>query len=188
MNNYEVTITETLKRKVEVKAESAEEAQQMITDGWHNGEYVLLSDDFTNVDFEVAEKSPKKIKVVLLEPGKIARAAEIGTSLKDLQKIVGGSIETAYFFDEPVCVVCNDEGKIQGLPINRGVYDKKQKLIDVVFGTAFICDCAGENFGSLTEEQIKKYTKEFKYPERFYFNGNEIIGKKFNPKNIEQER
>ena len=188
MNNYEVTITETLKRKVEVKAESAEEAQQMITDGWENGEYVLLSDDFTNVDFEVAEKSPKKIKVVLLEPGKIARAAEIGTSLKDLQKIVGGNIEAAYFFDEPVCVVCNDEGKIQGLPINRGIYDKNKKLIDVIVGTAFICDCSGEEFGSLSDEQIKKYTKELMYPEKFYFNGNEIVGKKFNPKNIEQER
>lgn len=188
MNKYEVTITETLERKIEVEAESAEDAQRMVTDGWENGDYILLPDDFSDVNFSTKEIGNQKIKVVLLEPGKIARVAEIGTSLKNLQKIVGGSIEAAYFFDEPVCVVCNDEGKIQGLPINRGVYDKKQKLIDVVFGTAFICDCAGENFGSLTEEQIKKYTKEFKYPERFYFNGNEIIGKKFNPKNIEQER
>ena len=35
----------------------------------------------------------KKIKVVLLEPGKLARTAEIGTSLEDLQKIVDGLIE-----------------------------------------------------------------------------------------------
>ena len=33
------------------------------------------------------------INVVLVEPGKEARAAEIGTELRDLQEIVGGNIE-----------------------------------------------------------------------------------------------
>lgn len=32
----------------------------------------------------------KKIKVVLCEPGKVARVAEIGTELSDLQRVVGG--------------------------------------------------------------------------------------------------
>ena len=40
----------------------------------------------------------------------------------------------------------------------------------------------------LRTEQIKKYTKELMYPEKFYFNGNEIVGKKFNPNNREHER
>lgn len=35
----------------------------------------------------------KKIKVVLLEPGKLARTAEIGTSIEDLQNAVDGLIE-----------------------------------------------------------------------------------------------
>lgn len=42
MNKYEVTITETLERKIEVEAESAEEAQRMVTDGWENSDYILL--------------------------------------------------------------------------------------------------------------------------------------------------
>lgn len=92
------------------------------------------------------------------------------------------------FFDEPVCLVCNEEGKIRELPINRGIYDKNKKLIDVIVGTAFICDCSGEEFGSLSDDQIKKYTKELMYLEKFYFNGNEIVGKKFNPNNREHER
>ena len=33
----------------------------------------------------------KKIKVVLLEPGKLARAAEIDASLAGMQKVVGAS-------------------------------------------------------------------------------------------------
>ena len=35
----------------------------------------------------------KKIKVVLLEPGKLARTAEIGTSIEDLQNAVDGLID-----------------------------------------------------------------------------------------------
>ena len=51
----------------------------------------------------------KKIKVVLLEPGKLARTAEIGTSIEDLQNAVDGLIEPFYPFEEQVCIVCNDE-------------------------------------------------------------------------------
>lgn len=98
MNKYEVTITETLERKIEIEAESAEDAQRMVTDGWENSDYILLPDDFSDVNFSTKEIGNQKIKVVLLEPGKIARTAEIGTSLKDLQRMVGGYIETAHFF------------------------------------------------------------------------------------------
>ena len=129
MNEYEVTITETLKRKIEIEAESAEEAQRMVKDGWENGDYILLPDDFSDVNFSTKEIGNQKIKVVLLEPGKIARTAEIGTSLKNLQEIVDGYIETAHFFDEPVCLVCNEEGKVRELPINRGIYDKTRNLL-----------------------------------------------------------
>ena len=38
-------------------------------------------------------ENEKKIKVVLLEPGKLARAAEIDASLAGMQKTVGGLIE-----------------------------------------------------------------------------------------------
>ena len=55
-------------------------------------------------------KEERKIKVVLLEPGEIARAAEIEASLENMQRIVGGCIEAYYPFEEQVCIVCNDEG------------------------------------------------------------------------------
>ncbi len=56
----------------------------------------------------------KKIKVVLLEPGKLARTAELCTSLEELQKVVDGLIEPFYPFEGQVCIVCNDESKING--------------------------------------------------------------------------
>ena len=51
MKTYDVTITETLKRTVTVKADSLSQAEQMVTDGWKNSEYILNADDFVNVDF-----------------------------------------------------------------------------------------------------------------------------------------
>ena len=173
---------------VEVEAESPEEAEQSVSDQWYKGEYILDADNFVEVDFSAKEKVPEKIKVVFLEPGKLARATEIDATLEGMQSIVGGNIEPGYYFEEPVCVVLNDEGKIMGLDLNRGVYDEDKKLIDIIAGTAFICDCSGENFGSLNDEQIKKYSKMFKYPEHFYKINDEIKGITFNPKNKEYER
>ena len=58
---YRVTITETLKRTVEVEAGDPHEAEQMVSDGWHDSKYVLGSEDFIDVEFEavpVADSSP----------------------------------------------------------------------------------------------------------------------------------
>ena len=109
-----------------------------------------------------------RIKVVYVEPGRLARTAEIGTELSDLQAAVGGWIETFYPFEEEVCIVCDDEGKFDGALPNRAVRDGDGKIVDIIFGPFFICDCSGEEFGSLTDEQIKKYTEMFRLPERFY--------------------
>ena len=52
----------------------------------------------------------KKIKVLLLEPGKLARTAEIGTSLEDLQKIVDGLIEAYSIFGRAESW-CKEDGR-----------------------------------------------------------------------------
>lgn len=50
---FRVTIAETLKRTVEVEAEDQHEAVQTVSDGWHNSRYILGSEDFVDVSFEV---------------------------------------------------------------------------------------------------------------------------------------
>lgn len=107
------------------------------------------------------------IHVVLAEPGKTARSAEIGTSLEEQQSIVGGTIEAFYPFEEEVCIVCNDEGKFNGMRPCRAVYGDDHELIDIIFGPFFICSCKGDSFGSLTEEQIERCTDLFGLPEMF---------------------
>ena len=67
---------------------------------------------------------------------------EVGTSLDAMQQTVGGSIEAYYPFEEQVCIVCNDEGKINGLPLNRAIRDEDtNEIVDIIAGTFFICDC-----------------------------------------------
>ena len=188
MKKYDVIITETLKKTVEVEAESQEEAEQTVINDWNNGAHILDADCFDGVVFEAKENTSSKIKVVLLEPGKLAREAEIDATLKGMQSVVGGYIEPLYFCEEPVCFIVNEEGKILNLELNRGVYDKDKKLIEIIAGTAFICDCSGKNFGSLSSEQVKKFTMQYKYPEKFFRTENGIKGFKYNPLNKEHER
>lgn len=49
---YRVTITETLKRTVDVTAESKEAAEQIVGDEWYSGKHILTADNFTGVEFE----------------------------------------------------------------------------------------------------------------------------------------
>ena len=122
-----------------------------------------------------------KIRVILLEPNKLARVAEIDHSLEGMQQVVKGYIEAVYPFEEEVCIVCNEEGKIDGLPLNRALYDENHEIYDIIAGPAFICDCSGESFGSLSDEQIKKYSRQFMRPERFYSTRDGVKAVPFQP-------
>lgn len=73
------------------------------------GYYFCDSFGFKQIPFEPvqSQEASKIIKVVLLEPGKLARTADIDSSLEGMQRVVGGDIEAYYPFEEQVCVVCN---------------------------------------------------------------------------------
>ena len=123
------------------------------------------------------------IRVILVEPDRLARIAEIPVGLKSYQQIVGGDIETCYPFAEEVCIVCNDEGKINGLPLNRMVYGDDGEPVDIIAGTFFVCDCSGEDFGSLSHLQVSKYLELFRLPEQFLRSEFGIIALPYVPEN-----
>ena len=127
------------------------------------------------------------IRVVLVEPGKLARIAQIGTTLDTMQQTVGGDIEAYYPFEEQVCIVCNEEGKINGLPLNRAIRDADTgDIADIIAGTFFICDCSGESFGSLSKEQQKRYLEKYRLPERFFRSRDGIESVPYKPQNRER--
>ena len=127
------------------------------------------------------------IRVVLVEPGRLARIAEVGTALDAMQRTVGGCIEAYYPFEEQVCIVCNEEGKINGLPLNRAIRDADTgDMADIIAGTFFICDCSGESFGSLSTEQQKRYLEKYRLPERFFRSKDGIESAPYKPQNRER--
>ena len=67
--------------------------------------------------------------------------------LHEMQQMVGGPIQALYPWEEPVAIVCNDEGKNMGLPLNRVLEN-----YDIIAGAFFVCGIQGENFSSLTEK------------------------------------
>ena len=113
--------------------------------------------------------------VLLVEPEKHPRPVEIGTSLEDLQKAVGGFIEVTYPFDDQVGLVMNEEGKLEGLPLNRALRDDDGKIYDVVAGSFLVVGLTEDDFGSLSPEQMKKFEKIFHQPEVFVRMGKGIM-------------
>lgn len=122
-----------------------------------------------------------QIKSIILEPEKDARIEVIDSSLEELQKLVGGYIEVIYPFEfekfplNRVAIICNENGKIERLPLNRALYDEDGSLHDVIAGTAVLVGIDTDDFVSLNEEQEKYYFSKFEVPEGFFWYGPRLL-------------
>jgi hypothetical protein len=160
---------------------SVSDVCEVITNG-RSDFYYCDSVGFKKIDFDPTETQmikEEEITVVALLPGKIAEIVTIPNNLVALQKFVGNGasdslIEAFYPWQEAVCLVCNEEGKLNGMQLNRAVYNDDGTMVDIIAGPAFICDCSGEDFGSLTEKQQQRYLQMFHDPEIFIRIGDDI--------------
>ena len=119
--------------------------------------------------------APEKITVLVVEPRKEPYVKEIDPGLHSLQAEVGGDIGAAYPFRDPVALVCNDEGKLIGLDLNRGLRDENGELYDIMAGTFLVVGLGEEDFASLSPELAQKYMEHFRQPEQFISLGGQII-------------
>lgn len=117
----------------------------------------------------------EKIKVLAVEPMQEPYVKEIDAGLKSLQKEVGGTIQALYPFEEEAAVICNDEGKINGMELNRALRDDNGRVYDIIAGPFLICGLDGERFGSLPDKLISKFSEQFKQPEMFIQVGRDIL-------------
>ena len=105
----------------------------------------------------------EKIKVLALLPMELPKEIELDNTLEAMQKFVDGNIECLTFYDSgsEVILVCNDEGKLLGLPLNRPLWDGA----DVLAGPGFLAGCDNEgNLTSLqTTEKGASYTFHYQY-------------------------
>lgn len=77
--------------------------------------------------FEKVE-APEKISVILVEPGRYPKLIEIEDTLEAMQSLVEGDIEEYMPFEDEVAIICNEEGKMNGLPLNRAVYSEPENV------------------------------------------------------------
>lgn len=122
----------------------------------------------------IETEKPKEMTVVCVEPGKSAYEKTISIGLDSLQHEVGGCIEATYPWEDEAAIICNEEGKITGLPLNRSLSDDKGNMYDVIAGSFIIAGLGEEDFCSLTPEQVEKYTEMFKTSETILFVEGEI--------------
>ena len=135
-----------------------------------------MDQDNRMMDSESIETgSGQKIDVLLVEPGQYAKMVTIDAGLESLQKAVDGYIQAVYYWDDPVALICNEEGKINGLRANRAVYDEDGEMMDIIVGKFLITGLGEENFTSLPKDMQEKYGTLFHDPEAFIRLGRTVI-------------
>ena len=104
----------------------------------------------------------KKVKAIKCSPYEQATKVIIGNDLDSLQEAVDGLIELVYppmlcEIDERLVLMCNEEGKLEGLPYSRALYDTDGELYDIVAGTCYILYDDGEGgFEDIPDDVIKR--------------------------------
>lgn len=113
--------------------------------------------------------------ILAVMPGKKPTKMELEGTLESLQEFVGGAIHTLYPFDDPVAIICNDEGKLGGLEYNRALRDAKAAVYDIICGPFFICGLGEQEYVSLSEHLMETYSKRFEHPELFVMIGGNLV-------------
>ena len=113
------------------------------------------------------------MQVLFVEPGNAPEIREISGDLVSMQELVGGMIQAVYPFDEPVALICNDEGKLLGMQMNRML----PEIGDIICGPFFLCGAPpdSEEFTSLSPEQLDRYADRFRAIERIVSAGDAVF-------------
>lgn len=89
----------------------------------------------------------EKILCIRKAPGKSPEIIQVNNTLEALQKEVGGYIESVTIATD-CAILCDEEGRLKGKPVNCGV-------ANIIFvGTILVVGIKGEEFASLPASQI----------------------------------
>lgn len=99
------------------------------------------------------------MKVYKLEPGKPGCVKEIANTLEVLQEEIGGYIQICYLNNGLLAIV-DEEGYLKDLEDNLIIPD-----YGMIKGNVIFVRDDGEDFTSLTDEDIKELKKMYEYEE-----------------------
>lgn len=95
------------------------------------------------------------MKIIYKAPGCAPEPRDIPNDLKELQVAVGGRIETVTIATD-ACVVCNEEGRLMGLPYNCAFFGFE------LYGPILIVGLDGEGFADLSPEGMRLILNRWK--------------------------
>lgn len=71
--------------------------------------------------------------------------------------------------------IANEEGKLDGLPLNRALRDEDGDIYDIVAGNFFLAGIGEDDFIDLPDELVEQFAEQFRQPEVFVNVGGRII-------------
>ena len=127
-----------------------------------NGAFFCDSVGFQQIEFDESQtqKPENLMRVLYVEPGKAPYEAEIGNDLRSMQRAVGDGLIEPIYMDDDCVLVGNEESKLRGMQGNRHLDGG-----GIIAGPFFICGDTGEDFRSLTDEEVDKYMEKYAEPE-----------------------
>ena len=87
-------------------------------------------------------------------------------------------IQAVYPYEDPVALICNEDGKFMGLPLNRALRDDTGEIYDIIAGNFLITGLGEESFSDLSPDLMEKYKEQFLAPESFVRIGGKILAVK----------
>ena len=115
------------------------------------------------------------MNVLMVEPGKAPYEMQIGDDLQSMQSVVGGYIQAVYPYEEPVALIANESGKLDGLPLNRALRDSDSDVYDIIAGNFFITGLGESDFTDLSHELAEQFAEQFRQPEMFLRVDDKIV-------------
>ena len=106
------------------------------------------------------------INAILVEPELPCRRIWVENDIHAIQGLVGGPVENVYRGSDPIVILCNGEGMMKDLPLNR-VIASKQKIQAIICGPFVILGTNGSEFVNLSPRLMAKYIEKFLMPDIF---------------------
>lgn len=170
----EVELSDELMKALMDSPSPLQEVYEMFADKETDYMQTLRDTITETAEHNFEKQTENSLTVLIVAPGEKPSVVTIPAGLDSLYNQVGEPIQAIYPFEEPVGIVCNDNGKINGMQLNRALRDDENSIYDIVSGTFLVVGLGEEDFCSLTPEQIEKYSEHFAEPEMFFMLDGEI--------------
>ena len=100
---------------------------------------------------------------------------DLENELEVLQKEVGGYIQVIYPFEDPVGLVCDDDGKMKGRTANRVLRTEEGNVYDILAGDFLLVGLSDDDFTDLSDDLVEKYLTYYAEPQFFMRTGGRVV-------------